>query len=429
MKKLLSKWDEILTDYEANVTHIYERRIVHQLFDVVYHSILSFPFKGTMVERGWLDAAVIGDTRTGKSEVAKTLCSHLKVAKPVAAENVSVAGLVGGVQQTGNKWSITWGLWPRLDRRACVNDETTGLSQEQIGVLSDVRSSGKATITKIQSDTTWARVRKLWLANPRTEYNKKVSTYLFGCLVIPEIFGRAEDVARLDLATVIAVEEVPEAVLNSQEIRVVPHKYTSEAAHELVYWCWSRRPDQVCWEKGTENAVLAVSSDLCKLYSSDIPIVEPGEQRIRVARVAVALAARFHSTDGTGEKVRVLPEHVELAQWLFHECYDRPYCGYDRFSKKRIARDTPMTEREMQEILDVLSTYQDSQMLMEAVSFTDDFTRLGVLAPHQVPKLLADLVKLGLLEQSEQGLRRTRKFVQFHNKLEGRQVHVSAPRF
>ena len=247
--------------------------------------------------------------------------------------------------------------------------------------------------------------------------------------MIPEIFGRAEDVARLDLATVIAVEEVPEAVLNSQEIRVVPHKYTSEAAHELVYWCWSRRPDQVCWEKGTENAVLAVSSDLCKLYSSDIPIVEPGEQRIRVARVAVALAARFHSTDGTGEKVRVLPEHVELAQWLFHECYDRPYCGYDRFSKKRIARDTPMTEREMQEILDVLSTYQDSQMLMEAVSFTDDFTRLGVLAPHQVPKLLADLVKLGLLEQSEQGLRRTRKFVQFHNKLEGRQVHVSAPRF
>ena len=429
MKKLLSKWDEILTDYEANVTHIYERRIVHQLFDVVYHSILSFPFKGALVERGWLDAAVIGDTRTGKSEVAKTLCAHLKVSKPVAAENVSIAGLVGGVQQTGNKWSITWGLWPRLDRRACVNDETTGLSQEQIGVLSDVRSSGKATITKIQSDTTWARVRKLWLANPRTEHNKKVSTYLFGCLVIPEIFGRAEDVARLDLATVIAVEEVPEAVLNSQEIRVVPHKYTSEAAHELVYWCWSRRPDQVCWEKGTENAVLAVSSDLCKLYSSDIPIVEPGEQRIRVARVAVALAARFHSTDGTGEKVRVLPEHVELAQWLFHECYDRPYCGYDRFSKKRIARDTPMTEREMQEILDVLSTYQDSQMLMEAVSFTDDFTRLGVLAPHQVPKLLADLVKLGLLEQSEQGLRRTRKFVQFHNKLEGRQVHVSAPRF
>ena len=429
MQKLLKKWDTILADYEANVTHIYERRIVHQLFDCVYHSILSFPFKGTMVDRGWLDVAVIGDTRTGKSEVAKTLCAHLKVAKPVAAENVSVAGLVGGVQQTGTKWSITWGLWPRLDRRACVNDETTGLSPEQIALLSDVRSSGKATITKIQSDTTWARVRKLWLANPRTEHNKKVSTYLFGCLVIPEIFGRAEDVARLDLATVIAVEEVPEAVLNSKEVHIVPHKYTSEAAHELVYWCWSRRPDQVCWEKGVEDAVLAVSSDLCKRYSSDIPIVEPGEQRIRVARVAVALAARFHSTDSSGEKVRVLPEHVELAQWLFHECYDRPYCGYDRFSKKRLARDTAMTEKDFEDVLKVLGEYQDAQVLMEAVSFTDDFTRLGVLAPNQIPKLLNDLVKLGLLEQSEQGLRRTRKFVQFNNKLEGKHINVSSPKF
>ena len=80
-------------------------------------------------------------------------------------------------------------------------------------------------------------------------------------------------------------------------------------------------------------------------------------------------------------------------------------------------------------MLKVLGEYQDAQVLMEAVSFTDDFTRLGVLAPNQIPKLLNDLVKLGLLEQSEQGLRRTRKFVQFNNKLEGKHINVSSPKF
>jgi hypothetical protein len=420
MKRLLAKWDDILEDYEANVTHIYERRIVHRVFDVVYHSILSFPFKGTMVHRGWLDAAVVGDTRTGKSEVAKTLCQHLKVAKPVAAENVSIAGLVGGVQQTGNKWSITWGLWPRLDRRACVNDEASGLEVEHFGALSDVRSSGKATITKIQSDTTWARVRKLWLANPRAQHNKRVSTYTFGCTVLPEIFGRAEDVARLDLATVIAVEEVPEKVLNSPEIRVVPHKYTSEAAHDLVYWAWTRKAEQVLWEKGVEDAVLSVASNMCRKYSPDIPIVEPGEQRIRVARVAVSLAARFHSTDRSGEKVRVLPEHVALAEWLFTQCYDRPFCGYDRFSKTREAKDTPMTDKEFSEVLDVLSGYTNAPWLMESISYTDDFTKLALLAPSQVPMFLNDLVRVGLLVQTPNGLQRTSKFVEFHNKMEGK---------
>ena len=116
MKHIATKFDEIHNDLEANVTRIYQRRDLLTAVDLVYHSVLQFKFQGVLVKKGWLECLVIGDTRCGKSETLERIAEHYMAGEVVTGENVSFAGLVGGLQQSQKVWSITWGR-PVLRKR------------------------------------------------------------------------------------------------------------------------------------------------------------------------------------------------------------------------------------------------------------------------------------------------------------------------
>jgi DNA replicative helicase MCM subunit Mcm2 (Cdc46/Mcm family) len=90
---------------------------------------LSFDFDGKRIQRGWLELLIIGDTRTGKSEVAVRLCKFFNAGEVVSCEAASFAGIIGGLQQYGGakEWSINWGAIPINDRRLVVLDECGGL--------------------------------------------------------------------------------------------------------------------------------------------------------------------------------------------------------------------------------------------------------------------------------------------------------------
>jgi len=66
-------------------------------------------------------------------------------------------------------------------------------------------------------------------------------------------------------------------------------------------------------------------------YSSSIPLIEPAEQRLKLARMATALACRLFSTED-GEIVLVTPEHVQEIVDFLQEVFDKPSMGYDAFS-------------------------------------------------------------------------------------------------
>ena len=66
-------------------------------------------------------------------------------------------------------------------------------------------------------------------------------------------------------------------------------------------------------------------------YSSRIPLVEPADQRLKLARLSVAAAACVFSTDD-GTNVIVKPEHVEFVYDYLISLYDTRALGYDRFS-------------------------------------------------------------------------------------------------
>lgn len=326
----------IYKDLSHNVTKIYARVPVHVAFDLVAHSVIGFTFKGERVVRGWVEGLLVGDTRVGKSKIAKSLVGHYGLGRVADCEHVSLAGLVGGMQQINKSWNINWGLIPLYDRQMLVLDEAQGITVDQIGEMSGLRSSGVAELIKIQQERTPARCRLLWIANRRKPFDNRIDDLSYGVRAVPELMGRAEDMARLDFACVLSESDVPNEVINAGVREDVAHTFTPELCHALVLWAWSRKPEQVIFEAGCEDFILQAATEISQTYSSEIPIVERSEQRIRLARLACAMAARLFSTPD-GEALLVRAEHVQLVLDFLKAAYCASAMRYDKYSRVRKA--------------------------------------------------------------------------------------------
>jgi hypothetical protein len=333
-KAIKEKLDEYYADIEYNVTRIYHRRNLHVLMDLAYHSALYFYFDGRL-QNGWVNALVAGDTSQGKSEATARLMGHYGVGERVECKNATVPGLLGGFENLGNKMFVKWGAVPTHDRRLVVLEEVNGTEIEIIGKLTDMRSSGIAELQKIGGvRRAHARTRQIWTANSRS--NRKVKLFNFGVELIAELIGSTQDVRRFDVAMVLSEEEInPKEINKSQEERPhVEHKFTSDLCRRRVLWAWTRAPTQVVFDKDAEAACLAGASAMCSKYSEDVPLVDKGTMRFKIARLAVSCAAATFSTaDDDVQTIRVRACHVEfVTKWLEH-LYAGPVLGYADFSK------------------------------------------------------------------------------------------------
>jgi MCM P-loop domain/Toprim-like len=328
----IKKLSEINRELAAQVTRIVGRPEMHAVIDLTFHSILSWKFADQMIHRGWLEALIVGDTRTGKSEAVTALIRHYGAGEIVGGEAATVAGLVGGVQQVGGKdWTITWGVIPINDRRFVAIDELSGLHPEDIAKMSDVRASGMARITKITQEVTFARTRLLWLGNPR---HGGMDQFTHGVDAIKPLIGNPEDIARFDLAMAVGRGDVAPSEYNKR-IETKEPKYTSEACHTLLMWAWTRQPEHVVWAKGAEDQIYKLALEMDKKYTEEPPLMQAANARIKIARVAIALAARTFSTDD-GERVIVTKDHVEDAVTFLDLLYSMPAFGYAERSKERL---------------------------------------------------------------------------------------------
>jgi hypothetical protein len=217
--------------------------------------------------------------------------------------------------------------------------------------MSSVRSSGTAEITKIQTERTHARTRLIWLGNPR---GARMADFTYGVQAIPPLIGNPEDIARFDLAMCVRAGEVSASEINRthSEGRL---PYSTEACSQLVRWVWSRTPAQVKWAQGAEQAVYAVAQELGERYVEEPPLVQVANVRIKVARLAVALAARLFSTDAKGECIVVKRAHVEDAVQFLDLLYNMPSFGYAERSKEAIA-DTHEAQEQYDEVKEFLIT-------------------------------------------------------------------------
>ena len=410
-----AKFKEIHTDFEHNVTHIRGRQDLLTGIDLTYHSVLHFNFQGIPVQKGWVEFLCIGDTRTGKSETTEKIMQHYGLGEMSNAENTSFAGLVGGLQQTNDRrWFLTWGALPLNDGRLFTIDETSGMSVDDIAKMSGIRSSGIAELTKIHKERTTARTRLIWLGNPRS--GRHLSSYSYGVLAIPELIGRAEDISRFDFAISASRDEVPIDLINQKisEKDRVPHKYTSDICRLLVLWAWSRTPDDVVFEDESVDLILKYAIEMGKTYSSSIPLVEGANQRIKLAKLAVAAAARVFSTDSTGQKVIVKPEHVEFVYRFLEEIYSKPSLDYKGYSARELA-DARIAEQHREEVVRHLEGFPDIADLFDRQEYVWPKhleEQLGC-SRESVQEHIAFLTRTRMIyDANNRGYRKTAAFIQ-----------------
>lgn len=409
----LEKCMEIADDLAANVTNIWGRPMMHVGYDLVWHSLVGFEFEGKLVPRGWLECLVLGDTRTGKSETAIALSKHYQAGIVKPLEGATFAGLVGGNDKVAgtDRYMVKWGLIPLNDRRLVVLDEMSGLfgkgNRESKGIIeemSSIRSEGKAQISKIASAETSARTRLIWISNPLSSTSLADSSN--GCLpALRQLVPQPEDIARYDFVMACTSKDVPSSVINSTKHRRVRHRATSKISHELIMWAWSRKSHQVKFLTGVEEYIYAAAEDLGSRYDPDPPLIQIANVRIKVARLAVAFAARTFSSDAKGECLVVKRAHVKSAVEFLDSIYGELSMGYKRHSEMA-AENRRKAEKAKTEARQYLAKNPGVVEVLIAIGGTQfkkrDFEEFGddeTIADVIIPKL----VKWRMIRRKDKG--------------------------
>lgn len=420
----LDKLGDIARDLAANVTRIYGRRDMHIAYDLVWHSVLNFKFRGSPIGRGWLELLVMGDTRTGKSEAAERLRRHYGAGVLTSCEGATLAGLVGGAQQIGNRWVITWGTIPQQDRRLVVLDEASGLKDKNIlENMSEVRSSGRAKIVKVVSQETNARTRLIWISNPVD--GRRINEMPRGAIdAVEDLIKNPEDIARFDMAMVAAGDDVKSGIINAARPPKVPHVYTHDLCAALVLWAWSRTPEQVVWARGAERLCLMLAEKMGQTYVPDPPLVQAENARVKLARMAVAVAARLFSHDGTGERVLVTREHVRAGRALLTRLYRQPSFGYEDHSRKEL-RARAEAEQGQRDCWKWLKQHTEARSALLAVVNDKEFRvrdleEFGGLSRDMSQIAIGDLMRMHMIRRQSKGyIRMEPSLVGLLRRLEG----------
>src|SRR5690606_10997782 len=223
---------------------------------------------------------------------------------------------------------------PMNPNRLVVIDEASSIDNTGFPKLSRVRSEGVAEITKIVRESTAAKARLLWLANPVS--GRPIMSYSSGVHAIKELIGANEDISRFDFCMTVAADEVDARIIN--EVKGVEdtsdvNRYSQSSMRSLVLWAWSRTRDQVQFTPRAVREVIDQAIQFGKQYTSSIPLVQTENIRIKIAKVAAAVAARTFSCDEAGESLIVHREHVQAACQFMRQLYAKPSMAYDSFSR------------------------------------------------------------------------------------------------
>lgn len=333
------RWTSIHKDLAANVYRLIGREQMAFAIDLVAHSTRGFAFRTEPFVKGWAEIIVVGDSGCGKSKLVNSLVhGHYGVGELLDGASSKRTGLLYSFQETGKAWMLIWGAFPLNDGGLITVDEFGDLPDEQFALMTEARSSGRVKATGVVTAETFARVRFIALTNAKK--GKHLAEYDFPCVALKELVPAAADIRRFDLACAVASTEVPHEQINSPEFERVPHTYTKYLCSTLIKWIWSRDSSQITFEDEASLMVLECANGMARdYYAGEIPLVEPADQRFKIARLSAACAARVFSTDETGERLIVRKEHVQFVYDILNTLYMNPNFRYYDWSRDRRKSD------------------------------------------------------------------------------------------
>lgn len=288
--------------------------------DLFYHTPLYFQWYDR-IERAYLDIMIIGESRTGKSQTAKKLMDLYELGMFTSLKGATIAGLIGGSDQTSGGYTTKLGVLPRNHLGAVIMEEFSGASRELIGKLTDIRSSNMVRLDRVNGSTRApAMVRMLSISNQRKNSQGEsipLRQHASGVEVVINLVGTAEDIGRYDFFILI---DKPEHYTSPNE-RVTIEAFPKRAYMNRVRWVWSRTKEQIIIDDHVKDLIVHYAERLNKKFDCHINFFGP-EAWKKLTRVSIAVAGMCASTDATFENLVVKEEHVTWAKNFLVACYD-----------------------------------------------------------------------------------------------------------
>jgi len=411
----------VCADLTYNVTHIVERDETLLGVLLTQHSVLRFsvPWDNDPI-RGWVEFKLTGDTGTGKSALVEKLLKFSGLGTRVNAESTSRTGLTYKMEQSGSggAWYIVWGAWPLSDGELIWVDEDSAITKEEYGEITLARSDGRLEVKRAVSAETPCRVRAILSGN--VPKGRRLADYGQGCEALKDIFNN-EDIRRFDMACFMRASDVDPELYN-QALPTYPSMIDAETFKNNILFAWSRKSDDVIFYADSIDKILQISTELAKVYgmANDIPLVSPSDQRNKVARLSVALAALTHSVDESGERVAVWPGHVEFIGAYLKELYNAPGCGLNYYARLAI-KEEELSDDRYKKLTDDLRSLDTLKGDIKFYEFIKLFAQQKYLHLNDVEAMLSIdkeeakavvnlLTKMRMIIKTSGGYRKTPRF-------------------
>ncbi len=395
------------------------------LFDTTF-SVREFFCKHREIENGCVELGVIGDTATGKSTMVKRWLRFCNVGEFISAENVSAAGLIGGIEFVDKIPVVKWGVLPRNHKGMVALDEVDEMQKRNRDItaqLTALRSSGMAEITKIHSARTPAQVRMVWITNP--EGGREIGSFDCGCRAIEGVIANRQDVARFTKFLALSKDSVDIETITQDRPRVQKPMIRQHFNH-LAILAWSLLKDQVEFSSDAFTLIERETKRLVGKYDESIPLVEKGRAFDKLAKLSVPIAVlcgAFLEAEGR-LRLQVDTHHVDFAVRHLERVYDDAVMGYDRYSAKEQARGVLVGPKAIEVALQQAGRAR-ARELVQYLLIMQNVTRLNLeefvgerLEAHM---LWSVLLSSNCLTHSTNGLSamKTRPFVALLEKMAG----------
>lgn len=407
-----------------NFSHIYNRNDLHVCGLLTWICPLQFEFPYEGIQRAWLNSLIIGDTETGKSKVCQHLTKLFHCGTFISAESCSYVGLVGGaIKSSSGMFILRWGKIPLYNRQLVVVEELSGLTTQEISYMSEIRSAGIARYDKAGlSGETQAKTRLICLSNVRGE-GKSLGDYNTGVQAAQGLVGQNEDLARFDLILTATDDEVESSVINndrSTEKEKVFSPVELGAFQELVMFAWSLKPSQIDFTISAYRECLTQTMKMAGEYHSSLPVFKAGSGRLKLARLALAIATIQFSWDNIQKKLIVTDKHVISASKVLHHMFRKPSFGYARYSKIQFNLQRVIDEDKI--LKKVKEIFKEKEVdFYSFVSHSLGFTKFDIaeaLGVHQMyvercisQMFLSNLIKKGVMRSEWLLSRAGRKWI------------------
>lgn len=361
---------------------------------LTYLSVTEIYWRGGNL-KGWLDTMVIGDTRTGKSQMAQRFVKTLQRGGYINGENARATGVIGGVQQMGGSWLITWGAIPMNDKGLLIVDEASGLSIDDIKDLSATRSSGAVSINKIAKGEASARTRLLWLSNPRSGKNL-AEFYWRGYGAFVEFIPIVEDQARYDLVLTAAREDV----LKLEGYKDDGPEPSLENWQQLVDYAWSVPANKIQISDQVASHIAKVAEELDDRFGGG-PLVVGVAVHEKLIRLTCAIAILCGSIKSMDLIIDI--RHVDFAREFLENTFQKEsfdYAGYVHEYQRAQRQKVENTDF----IRGMVATHPAIKVLLTSNVFRGNQIRevLG-LDMNDAAKIISDLLRRGLLKITGSG--------------------------